>query len=127
MPHIIMDYSANLEADADIPGLCAVLRECAAANGAFPLAGIRVRAIRADHCAVADGNPDNGYVDISVRLRAGRDAETRKRAAAELFNAAKKHLAPVVAARRVALSLEMRDIDPELSPKINTIRDHIRE
>lgn len=123
MPHIILDYSANLEADADIPGLCAALRSAAAECPAFPLAGIRVRAIRADYFAVADGNPENGYVDISVRLRAGRDLETRKRAAADLFAVARAHLSAVLAARPVALSLEMRDIDPELSPKLNTIRD----
>ena len=127
MPHIVLDYSANLESDADIPGLCAALRGAAAACPAFPTAGIRVRAIRADHCAVADGNPENGYIDISVRLRGGRDLETRKRAAADLFDAARAHLAPVIAARRIALSLEMRDIDPALSPKLNTIRDHVRE
>ena len=32
-----------------------------------------------------------------------------------------------MASRSIALSLEMRDIDPELSPKVGTIRDHLEE
>ena len=125
MPHVVLDYSANLEADADIAGLCAALRDAAAKCPALPEAGIRVRAFRADHCAVANGDPQNAYADISVRLRGGRDPETRKQIAADLFAAARNHLAPVVASRRIALSLEVREIDPdpELSPKLNTIRE----
>ena len=124
MPHVVLDYSANLEADADIAGLCAALRDAAAKCPALPEAGIRVRAFRADHCAVANGDPQNAYADISVRLRGGRDLQTRKQIAADLFAAARNHLAPVVASRRIALSLEVREIDPdpELSPKLNTIR-----
>lgn len=125
MPHITLDYSANIEDRADIAGLCEALRQAAAETGVFPLAGIRVRAFRAAHVAIADGDPAHGYVDISVRLRAGRDLETRKAATGHIFAAARTFLEPVMARHSVALSLEMRDIDPELSPKTGTIRAHM--
>ena len=72
MPHIQIDYSANLETRLDVAGLCRVLRDAAVSTGVLPLAGIRVRAIKADHVVIADGNPDHAYLDISVRLRGGR-------------------------------------------------------
>lgn len=31
-----------------------------------------------------------------------------------------------MATRSLALSMEMRDIDPELSPKTGTLRDHLK-
>ncbi|MCL6282544.1 5-carboxymethyl-2-hydroxymuconate Delta-isomerase [Ruegeria sp. 2012CJ41-6] len=125
MPHLSIEYSANLDDCVDISALCAHLRQAAAGIEAFPLAGLQVRALRADHYAIADGDPKHGFVDISVRLRAGRPMETRKAAADVLFRAAEEFLAPYMAQNSLALSLEMRDIDPELSPKTGTIREHL--
>lgn len=125
MPHITVDYSANLEQAVDMPALCDLLRRTAIDTGVLPLAGVRVRAFAATHVSIADGNPEHGYIDIALRLRAGRDLDTRKRATALIFDAARDFLAPVMAQRPLALSFEMRDIDPDLSPKTGSIRDHL--
>lgn len=125
MPHLMVEYSANMEQRADMGELCHVLRRAAIATGILPMAGIRVRAMRADHVSIADGAPDHGFVDISVRLRGGRDLAMRKDATAQIFAAARDFLQPAMARHSVALSFEMRDIDPELSPKTGTIRDHL--
>ena len=127
MPHIQIDYSANLEAAVDMPGFCETLRATAATIEAFPLAGIRVRALRVDHYAIADGNPAHGFIDISVRLRGGRPLAVGEAATQALFDAAQAFLAPVMATRSLALSMEMRDIDPALSPKSGSIRDHMKD
>ncbi len=126
LPHISIEYSGNLEGVVDMTAFCAVIRDASVRTDVFPLAGVRVRAIRADHVAIADGDPAHGFIDLSVRLRGGRDFATRKAATAEIFKAAKLFLAPVLENHSIALSLEMRDIDPDLSPKLNTIRDHLR-
>jgi 5-carboxymethyl-2-hydroxymuconate isomerase len=125
MPHIIIDYSANLEPFVDFDSLCDHLRRVAAAIDIFEMPGIRVRAIAADHYSIADGNPQHGYIDISVRLRAGRPEDARREAAAALFSAAESFLRPVLDSRPLALSLEMRDIDAALSPKTGTIRNYL--
>ncbi|WP_411351632.1 5-carboxymethyl-2-hydroxymuconate isomerase [Leisingera aquaemixtae] len=127
MPHITLDYSANMEDRTDIAALCRHLRQAAAETGVFPLAGIRVRAFAASHVSIADGDPQHGFIDISIRLRAGRDLDTRKRAAQAVFAAAHSFLEPALQQHSIALSLEMRDIDPELSPKCGTIRDHMQK
>ncbi|MCG6901688.1 MAG: 5-carboxymethyl-2-hydroxymuconate Delta-isomerase [Rhodobacter sp.] len=125
MPHISVEYSSNLEDRADIPGLCEVLRRTAAALEVFPETGVRVRAFRADHYAIADGDPENGFVDISVRLREGRAQDVKEAATAALFDAVKTHLAALIAARPVMVSMEMRDIDARLAPKLNTVTAYI--
>jgi 5-carboxymethyl-2-hydroxymuconate isomerase len=127
MPHISFDYSANLEDLTDLGAFAEALRVAALETGIFPEAGLRVRGFRADHCAIADGHPENTFIDISIRLRGGRAQAAKEAATAHVFAAAQRHLAPVLARHPVALSLEMRDIDPALSPKLNTIRDHMKE
>jgi len=125
MPHILIDYSANLEAHVDMSAFCETLRAEAAQIPALPMPGIRVRAIAADHYAIADGQAKHGYIDFSLRLRAGRSAEVKAAAIAQLFEAARGFLAPVMAVRSIALSAELREIDAELAPKCGTIRDHL--
>ncbi|SFL65517.1 5-carboxymethyl-2-hydroxymuconate Delta-isomerase [Shimia aestuarii] len=125
MPHFIIEYSANLEEALDIAGLCEEIRACASEIDTFPTPGIRVRAFRTDHYAIADGNPAHGYIDISIRLRGGRPEDVKRDATTRIFEAARAYVAPVMARQPIALSLEMRDIDPALSPKTGSIRDFL--
>ena len=125
MPHIQIDYSGNLEPKLDIAALCRALRDAAAETGVFPVAGIRVRATACTHWEIADGNPEHAFLDISVRLRGGRSLEIRKQATAHIFDAAQAYCAELMDSSPFMLSLEMRDIDPELSPKASSIRKYL--
>ena len=125
MPHIQIDYSANLAARLDIAALCRALRDAAVETGVLPLAGLRVRATVCDHVVIADGNPDHAFADISLRLRAGRTPEDKSRTTAHIFAAAETFCAEVLATSSFMLSFEMRDIDPALSPKTSSIRRYL--
>jgi len=122
VPHLAIQYSRNLEARLDMAAFCRVLRDAAVETGVFPAAGIRVRAFAADHVLIADGDPKHGFIDISVRLRGGRSPQDKARATEHIFAAAQAFCAEDLATNSLMLSLEMRDIDPELSPKTSSIR-----
>ncbi|MFZ7092934.1 5-carboxymethyl-2-hydroxymuconate isomerase [Primorskyibacter sp. 2E233] len=125
MPHFQIEYSGNLDGVVDMGAFCEAIRACAAGIETFPTAGIRVRATRVDHYAIADGNPKHGFIDLSIRLRGGRSQDVKEDATQRIFEAAKSFLATAMQTHSIALSLEMRDIDPALSPKTGTIRDHL--
>ncbi|MCB1357974.1 MAG: 5-carboxymethyl-2-hydroxymuconate isomerase [Maritimibacter sp.] len=127
MPHFHINYSGNLEEVVDMYALCETIRAAAVKIDAFPLPGVRVRATRTDHYAIADGNPAHGFIDISIRLRGGRAPEVKRDATQRIFEVARAFLDPAMATHSIALSLEMRDIDPELSPKTGSIRDHLED
>lgn len=127
MPHFHIEYSANLEEVVDMAALCEAIRATAAGIDTFPTPGIRVRATRVDHVAMADGDPRHGFIDLSVRLREGRSNDVKKDAIARVFATLKDFMAPVMEARSVALSAEMRDIDAELSPKFGNVRSHLED
>lgn len=126
MPHFVIDYSPNLDSEIDIEALVECVRKEAVASGIFPLGGIRVRAHKAEAASLADGNPEHGYVDMTLRLATGRDLATRKRVGAAIFEAMSRHLEPLFVRRRIMLSLEIKEIESELSWRRNTVHDALK-
>ncbi len=127
MPHFHIEYSANLQEHMNMGGLCEAVRQEASEIEAFPLAGIRVRAICVDHYAIADGNAQHGFIDLSIRLRAGRSRDIKQDAVERIFAVIKRFCDTALATHSIALSAEIRDIDAGLSPKFGTIRDHMTD
>ena len=126
MPHFTIEYSANLEGRLDIGAVCEVVRKAAVKTGIFPLGGIRVRAIRCEHYAIADSRNDYGFLDMVLRIGEGRDLPTRQKAGEQVFQALSKHLDPVFAASKFALSFDMQINDKETSWKRNNIHEALK-
>ena len=126
MPHFTVEYSANLDSRVDMARLVEVVRKEAVETGIFPLGGIRVRAIRCEHFAIADGKKDYGFLDMVLRLGEGRDLATRKRAGEQIFRALSEHLDPVFAQGKFALSFDMQINDKETSWKRNNIHEALQ-
>ncbi len=126
MPHFRVEYSRNLEAALNLPVLFETLSEAAVGTGVFPLAGIRCRGLPRDSYRVADGHPDNGFVHVELRVGAGRDEATLRRAGETVFAALREHMAMPLARRPIALSFEIAEIHPALNFKAGTIRDHMK-
>jgi 5-carboxymethyl-2-hydroxymuconate isomerase len=125
MPHFTLEYSANLDDRVDMAEVVEVVREAAVETGIFPLGGIRVRAVRCEHYAIADGRGDYGFLDMVLRLGEGRDLATRKKAGEHIFKALSACLDPVFASSKFALSFDMQINDKATSWKRNTIHQHL--
>ncbi len=126
MPHFTIEYSANLDGRLDIGAVCEVVRKAAVETGIFPLGGIRVRAIRYEHFAIADARQDYGFLDMVLRIGEGRDLPTRKKAGEHVFNVLSRHLDPVFAGSKFALSFDMQINDKDTSWKRNNIHDALK-
>jgi len=126
MPHFTAEYSANLDTEVDMTAFCERIRTTMLATGLFELGAIRVRALRSDAYAIADALPRNGFVDMSLRIGAWRDAGDKRRAGELIFAAASEFFATQLGTAHFALSLEIREIDPALSWKRNSIHPRLR-
>jgi len=122
MPHIIVEYSANLEDRLDVAALIADLHQAAIESAVADIVAIRTRAARREHFRVADGKPENGFVHIVARLRVGRSEEQRKRLGELLLAAADKRLTPVYPTHPLGLTIEIHEID-HLTFRRNTLRE----
>ncbi len=126
MPHFTIEYSANLDKRLDMAKVVEIVRKAAVETGIFPLGGIRVRAVRCEHYAIADGNPNLGFLDMILRLGEGRDLAIRKKAGEHIFKALSAHLDPVFAQSKFALSFDMQINDKETSWKRNNIHEALK-
>ncbi|HSF91573.1 MAG TPA: 5-carboxymethyl-2-hydroxymuconate Delta-isomerase [Paracoccaceae bacterium] len=125
MPHLHIEYSPGLERRTSIADLCRILHAAMLDAEIFPIAGIRVRAFKADFSIVADGLVENDFLAMTLSVGAGRSTEALKAAGDKLFKAAQSALAPELATPHFALSLEIRIINPDLSWKDTPIHTRL--
>lgn len=126
MPHLTIEYSSNLAARTDLGAVCRALHQAMLDTGLFELGAIRVRALAAQHYAVADLLPQNGFAALYLRIGAGRSAQDKAQAGGLIFNAANAAFADLFTSPHFALTLEIIEIDPALSWKKNAIHPRIR-
>ena len=123
MPHQIIEYSANLDNAIAIEELVGAMHKTAVGLESLPTAGIRTRAVRRDRFLVADGHPDNAFVNVSLRLAAGRTPDQKHEAGEALFGTLTDFVDRHCEGLPVSLSLEIQEIDPEFRWKQGNIRD----
>ncbi|NNC22771.1 5-carboxymethyl-2-hydroxymuconate Delta-isomerase [Salinisphaera sp. USBA-960] len=127
MPHLCMEYSANLEDRVDLGGLSGQLLETLLDTGFFEPGAVRVRALRCETYAIADRLSDNAFLDASLRIGVGRSESDCQQLGTALFDCFQQELAPLFETPYFALSFEIREISRELSWKNNAIHSRLRQ
>ena len=113
MPHLVMLYTPQLDAEADFDRLSRRLADAMLTvrdeSGAqvFPTGGTRVLAYPAAHYAVADGSGDYGFIYFNVRMAKGRSAAVHKAVGETLAATIREELAPLLAKRPVGVTLQV--------------------
>lgn len=124
--HFVLEYSDNIDRDTLAPqALFAALHERALATGLFPLKGIRSRAYACRDYRLADGNPAHMFVHLTALIGSGRSEQEKEAAARALFEVYEGHFAPCFERRGVALSFEMKELEPVLKYNRNNIEQYL--
>jgi 5-carboxymethyl-2-hydroxymuconate isomerase len=126
MPHQIIEYSANLDADINIDDLVAAMHATAVDHDALPIGGIRTRAARREHYRISDSHPDNTFINVTLRV-APRPPEVKKDVGERLFQTLKDFVQPIFDKRPMSLSLEIQEIETETRWKHSNIRDYLAQ
>ncbi|MBX3601983.1 MAG: 5-carboxymethyl-2-hydroxymuconate isomerase [Rubrivivax sp.] len=115
MPHLVILYTPQLDAECDMTALCRRLADTMLAQRddegrpVFPVGGTRVLAYPAAHHAVADGSGDHAFAWFHLRMARGRPEALRQRIGEALVAAARAQLAPLLAARPLGLTLQVEE------------------
>lgn len=129
MAHAIVEWTDNLEADgfAIRPLLELIAQTMRDSDGVFPWGGIRVRGVRLTDYVVSDGLGDDAFINVTVKMGAGRSAAFKQTFFSGLFDAIKAHTADLFARRGLALSLYVEEADEQGSFKHNNIHKRFRK
>jgi len=114
MAHATVEWTANLNGKFDRQGLLRLIAEEMRdrAGGMFPVGGIRVRAICCTEYVIADdADPDYCFINIDVKMGAGRPTEFRQRFFDQLFAAVVVHLGELFEQHPLALSLYVEEAE----------------
>lgn len=136
MPHLVILYTPNLEAETDMTALCRALADTmlvqrdAAGKAVFPPGGTRVLAYPAAHAAISDGgvagraaggNGDYAFVYLNLRMGAGRTPEVVAQCGDALLAAAKAHFAALHEQRHLGLTLQVDEGAPSYDGKFSNL------
>ena len=126
MPHLVVEYSANVEDQLRLDELLDTLHATALETGVFPLGGLRVRAYRAERYRIADKDPANAFVHVTAMIGHGRPLDVRQSAGAQLFAALTAHLEPLFERSPLAISLNVQEFHAVLNYKKNNLHEYVK-
>ncbi|MBX3512223.1 MAG: 5-carboxymethyl-2-hydroxymuconate isomerase [Xanthobacteraceae bacterium] len=121
MPHFVIEYSANLEPDVDLRAVVDAVHKSAVDSGLFKIGGIRVRTLRHEIYKIADGNPEHAFLHVRANILEGRSVEDRERLGNAMIAAVDALLGNAHKKRGIALSVEIGEIDHNMSFKKNSL------
>ncbi|MDT8999592.1 5-carboxymethyl-2-hydroxymuconate Delta-isomerase [Paucibacter sp. APW11] len=133
MPHLTLEYSANLREQGRFDQLCRSLAQTLVAQRneagepVFPIGGVRVRAIACEDWCVADGSvPEAGFVHARLLIGAGRSAAQQQACGDALFAQMKTHFAALYERQGLALSLELGEFSEAGTWKHNNLHQRFK-
>lgn len=113
MPYLRIEYTANLEAEADMGALCKTLtrvlveQKDEAGRAIFPPGGTRVFAYPAAYYAVADAKQDYAFVYLNLRMLPGRSKAIIARIGDAILDRTKNHFAKIFADRLIGILVHL--------------------
>lgn len=112
MPHITVEYTANIPNEANINDLLIKANQSLISHkDTFSPNGIRSRAIKLTNYVIGDGANDGAFVHVTLQIASGRTAEVRKAVLDHLFTTIESHFEEMLADKHIALSLHISELN----------------
>ena len=128
MPHLKIEYTANLEAQGQFDLLCGalagVMASLADADGkpVFPLAGTRVLAYPSAAYAVGDGTTGQGFIYMNLRVTPGRTPQALEAAGAALLARVRTHFEVHTQSVVFAVTLHIDEVTPAFEGRYRSLQ-----
>ena len=108
MPHLTLEYSANVPEPDDMREIMLEMHRVLNETGGIRLENCKSRARCLDSFVVGDGSPDNAFLHLDVRFMEGRSEAAKQAIANELLQVLKDKF--LVGNLDLQITVEIRDI-----------------
>jgi 5-carboxymethyl-2-hydroxymuconate isomerase len=125
MPHVTVEYAGNLESHISARALLASIHGAVLDCGFFKPGAVRTRAARRELYLIADGDPDNSFVHVEVRMGEGRSPQERKQVAETIMQVLREHTRDVFDTFGLGLSVEICEIDEATVVRANNLHTRL--
>jgi 5-carboxymethyl-2-hydroxymuconate isomerase len=118
MPHLRIDYTANLDPQVCMGALCQALRVVLVGlrdekqQPVFPLLGTRVLAYPAPHHSAGAGTPGDAFIYLNLLITPGRSAATVNAVGSALLAAVRNHVDQAGLAAPLGITLHIDEAGP---------------
>ena len=110
MPHITLEYSANLFESRINSDLLQNLNSLLASLGPFNIEDIKSRAIRHEAYAVAEGSKNRAFVHLQLAVLPGRPPELMRTVTERLMEFLKQNFSRSFKELKCSFSIEVREL-----------------
>jgi 5-carboxymethyl-2-hydroxymuconate isomerase len=111
MPHLTLEYTANIGEELVTPELFSHLHAVLAELAGIELSGCKSRAVRLDRFYLGDGSTPVAFAHLEVGIFAGRPGELKTAIAKRCLAALEEHLAPAACGLDLQITVEVRDME----------------
>lgn len=111
MPHLTLEYSANVVVDSDFTDLFRRLHAVLAQTGGIRLENCKSRAYVAREFFIGSGAQGSGFVHLDIRFLEGRSDEIRRAIGQETIDALRAWFRTSAEKLDLQITVEVRDIE----------------
>src|SRR5512139_4077278 len=108
MPHLVLEYSANVPDEPDFDRVLERLHQAMTTAGPFDIANVKSRVVCRERFRAADGAPERAFVHLSVAVLAGREPEVLRATGQALLSVLQESFPRARSERRCDITLEIR-------------------
>lgn len=110
MPHMTLQYTANVTQEMDFPALFLDLHRVVSDVAGIRIGNCKSRAVRLEHFCVGQGDPTGGFVHLDVRFLEGRTLEVKGALGRALLKTLEVAYGPSIDQHDLQITVEIQDI-----------------
>lgn len=110
MPHLTLEYTANLSGQSPDPGLLLGIHQLLESVAGIAIGNCKSRWREVDAWVVGSGQPDSAFVHLDIRFMEGRTDQVRDAVGRQALQLLRAHFTPPPPGLDLQITVEIRDI-----------------
>lgn len=113
MPHLTLEFSANVTPQHNLESLFLICHDLLANILPTDIASCKSRAIKQDIYSVGNGETNNAFIHLTIKVMAGRSEETLQRLGNSVMQVLQNHFMQALQTLNTQITLEIVELSKQ--------------